>query len=715
VSATEVPQELLRLTELELRAWVVAEGHRLGAALEPIARVVPAVWVLDGLGAIPFEDARAAYEGLARSPLPHVAHDALARLLEMPWSGRPAWCVRALREGSRDAQLIVLEAARHFGDDEVDHLASLLDDPSAEVRLAAVEALGAVGGTAQQRACAVLQRHLPLERSARVRWHVLETPGVVPRVEDDASGALPEGPSAALGALAEATVTALSKPVAPWFAERPTLRWEDGSEAPSAVGEYLLFCQRSCTGSELDPRAVQAAALLERRSLARWAVALLDAWIARKADVKHHGVLALAVALGGDAVVATVQRQVALWHRAGRRALASLACQLLAFLGSDRALRALDEIAGEHGYDTLGALATAALEAEASARGFSRDDLSDALVPRWRMSPEGKTWLDYGRRRFRVMLEASGDGALEVSLTEARWRVLAAPPKPARGDDPLRAEEAIALWRELCQELPRVVAHEGRRFERAMCVGRVWTAPRWTAHVLGHPVLRALAERLLWKVLLPGRRRPVFARTVHGVLLTERGTPFHLRDDARLSIAHPLDLGEDEQRQWRALFAAAGVPPAPFPQLARATFTHDAPAATAWLPIEGCALKVPSDRSRARPPVWSRTGWEPAALEAGQCRRFRRRYGSTEAVLEVDGFALWADHARETVVRALRFRDAAAGEEAPWLPLGAVPPVALSEAARAAVHMLHGGDDAEQAAEDFERSVARRPHRRRRE
>ena len=707
MTAADAALEALRLTEPELRAWVVATGHTLGAALEPVARVVPAVWIFEALRELPFEASLPAVEALAASPLPHVAHAALARLLEAPWPGRPAWALRALRDPSPEAQGIALEAAPHFTDDDVAHVATMLSDPAADARMVAVEALAAVEGDAQASARWLLQLHLPGERSARVRRHILDTPGVVALLESASLADAPEGAAAALAARADATVTALAKPVAPWFAERPTLHWDDGSDAPGAVGEYILFCQHACSGAELDPRAIEAAALLDGRSRAWWAAALLDAWVARKADVKHHWCLALAVALGGDAAVPAVQREVESWHRGGRRALSSLGAQLLAAVGGDRAARSLDELARAHGYDALGAFATSALAAEAAERGLSRDDLADAVVPRWAMSAEGKTWLDYGRRRFRVTLEVDADGGFDASLTETRWRVLAAPPKPNLSDDPARAAEAQARWKALRHELPRVVEAERRRFEEAMCAGRVWTARLWTAHVLGHPVLRSLAERLVWAVSAPGRRRPTLARTTHGALLNERGTTVRLRDDATVSLAHPIDLDEDEKARWAEVLAEAKVPPQPFAQLARSTFgAGDDPAATSWAAVEGRALTAPSDRSRSRPPAWTRAGWEAAPIEAGLCRRFLRRYGETEAVLEVEGIALWAEQARETVVRALRFR--AAREGAGWMPLGEVAPAVVSEAARAAAHLLHGGDDADRAAAAFVKPAGRK-------
>jgi hypothetical protein len=60
------------------------------------------------------------------------------------------------------------------------------------------------------------------------------------------------------------------------------------------------------------------------------------------------------------------------------------------------------------------------------------------------------------------------------------------------------------------------------------------------------------------------------------------------------------------------------------------------------------------------------------------------------------------------VVRALRFRRATDAADDAWLPLGDVSPVVLSEAARAAAHLLHGGDDPDRAAALFAAPSARR-------
>ncbi len=214
---------------------------------------------------------------------------------------------------------------------------------------------------------------------------------------------------------------------------------------------------------------------------------------------------------------------------------------------------------------------------------------------------------------------------------------------------------------------------------------------------MGHPVLRALAERFVWRVSSPGHRA-VFAKPTKGELTGERGEPVRVRPDASLSLAHPVALDADARERWTSTLSAAGIVKQPFSQLSRAVFrvTKEEARETSWRALEGKSLKAPSDRTRARPPPWIRAGWSPAPLENGVCRLFLRRYGSIEAAFEVDGIALWSETARESPVRALRFRHAH-GDGA-WLALGDVAASIVSEAVRAAAHAIAGGDDPDRGA-----------------
>jgi hypothetical protein len=677
------------LQAIALRVLVSRAPERWRERFCEVARAAPGGWIFEALHGVDPLLVRDLLESLAVVELPHLSHPALTLLLSRPHDTRATWVAHCLRDSSRDVQTIALEAAEHchFTETDVSLIATIFDDPSADVRLVAAEALSLVR---LPHAVDVLQRHLPHERSPRVRRVMLDTPGVV-AIAEEASAT--EDGTLGLTARAKATMDALAKPVAPWFIERPQLYWDDGSACSAVVGEYILFCQHGCHGLDMDARAIEYASHIERASRSLWAVALLDAWIGRHADVKHHWCMALAVALGGEIAVPTVLREIGVWYRGGRRALAAEAVKLLAFSGDDRSLRALEEIARTHAFDSLGKFATNALRGEASARQLTPDELSDTLVPHWGLNADGKGWLDYGRRRFRLMLEPSTENILSVSLTETNWRVLQAPPKPTRADDPVRAMDAIARWRSLTKDFPDVLSVEIARFEQAMCNQRRWALQPWRTRVMQHPVLRGIAERLVWRIESPAQNTHQLARIVKATLVGEHGEPLRMDTHSHLSIVHPVSLSALEKSRWSNVFAA--TLPQPFSQLARTVFapttTHED--TVTWSPVVGLTLRALSDRSRSRPPVWTRTGWEPAPLEDGVCRTFLRRHGDIMAVLSLDGITLWSERARESVIRSLRFRRI---DEEVWLPLCDVDVVTVSEAARAAMQMLEGNRRADE-------------------
>lgn len=509
----------------------------------------------------------------------------------------------------------------------------------------------------------------------------------------------------ALTALSEESARAVTRPVAPWLPrdEAPELRWKDGSEAPRSIGTYLLVCQSHCGGLDVDPRVPEIARLLDEASLAHWAAVMIERWIDAGADTRHPWCLPLAVMLGGDRAVPVLKDAIAQWHRASRRALATQALQAIALLGSDVAVRALEDVAERHGYDALGAFAMSALQAEADARGISRDELSDAVVPRWGMDARGRATLDYGRRQFYAVLLEDPTTWLNVKLTDEHGDEHPHLPRPGRTDDAALAHEALARSKSLKHDLAGVIEASLRRFERAMTEGRAWELRAWRERVMGNAVLRALARRLVWSVSSPEVSERALVRPVDVgdagddfALVDLAGDVIALTDTDTVSLAHPVALDGDTRARWVAAFARAGLARQPLNQLRRRVFRveRDAGDGVAYEGLRGKVLKARSDRHGKAPQPWARAGWEPAPTESGLCHAFLHRFGTTglEAVLEVEGVALWAEAARSTVVGALRFRAAHAGDDAAWIELARVPPAVVSEAVRGALVMIEGGD-----------------------
>ncbi|MEZ4405513.1 MAG: DUF4132 domain-containing protein [Polyangiales bacterium] len=374
----------------------------------------------------------------------------------------------------------------------------------------------------------------------------------------------------------------------------------------------------------------------------------------------------LLVALGGDAMVPALAAATTHWHREGRRAMAEGAAQLLAMLGSDKALRALDALSAEHPHDALGAAVGAALEAEAQARGEAVDDLLDGCAPRFGLALDGAAELTDGRRRFRVTLVG-----WKPSLTDEVGRELHAPPKTTRPD--ARREAVIEAWRELSHELDPTRRRERRRAEDALVNQRAWEAATWTDRVASHPILSRVYEGLVW-VTDAGES---FTWSAADGARGPDGEAVALASVKTLRLAHPA-----VDAALLARWEGASLEP-PFAQRERAV----EPVEGVTSRFEGRVMRAHDDRHDRHAQPWDREGWRVGPIEDHRFNAltWRAGRGPVEAALAVGGMVRWSADAREATVGALTFHRASSGEA---IDPRDAPPVFVSEAAASVARML---------------------------
>jgi hypothetical protein len=165
------------------------------------------------------------------------------------------------------------------------------------------------------------------------------------------------------------------------------------------------------------------------------------------------------------------------------------------------------------------------------------------------------------------------------------------------------------------------------------------------------------------------------------------------RDGGRAISGDALDAIEDH-RGYVLLHALDGLvdddlPAAPFAQARRpaAGLPADDREASAWHGLAGRWLVARGERHARAVPPWTAGGWTPGTVEEGRCHAFSLRFNGArvEAVLEVQGIALWSESERRTAVGALRF---ARWDNPAPLSLGSLPPTVFSEAVTRAEAML---------------------------
>jgi hypothetical protein len=196
----------------------------------------------------------------------------------------------------------------------------------------------------------------------------------------------------------------------------------------------------------------------------------------------------------------------------------------------------------------------------------SKEDLDDILE---RAMPDlgfgAGIVLDFGPRKFTAKARTD----LSLVLVDDAGASLDDLPKPRKSDDAKLAKTAIESWRTLKTEVDGVAKVARGRLETAMRTGRSWTRAGFLAHVAGHPLMRMLAQGLVWGVRRDGAL--VTFRVAEDGSLADADDRAFDPPDAPITIVHPCELTNRERDAWTARLDEYEAMP-PIDQLARVSF-----------------------------------------------------------------------------------------------------------------------------------------------
>ena len=352
-------------------------------------------------------------------------------------------------------------------------------------------------------------------------------------------------------------------------------------------------------------------------SLAEFSWQLFRRWDTHGAQSSDGWALTQLGWLGDDETVRRLAPLLRSWSSEGRAARVAAGLDVLAALGSDVALLHLDVIARTARSLSLRKKARARLDEVAAERKLSPQRLADRLAPTFDLDADGGMTLDYGPRRFRVGF----DERLKPYVIDGDGTLLKTLPRPGADDDPERAPAAYERFAALKKDVAKVADTQLRRLERAMADRRSWPVEEFRRFIVDHPLVWHIARRLVWMAELPsGSELPAGAASepsarsertagsdrtagselpagtepsagsgpgaaagpgaadsgarVFSFRIAEDRTFADLDDtevtlpaDARITVAHPVHLGE-QVAAWSELFADYEILQ-PFPQLGR--------------------------------------------------------------------------------------------------------------------------------------------------
>lgn len=193
-----------------------------------------------------------------------------------------------------------------------------------------------------------------------------------------------------------------------------------------------------------------------------------------------------------------------------------------------------------------------AMRASAAALSMSRDELEELAVPTFGLTSVGHGEFVFGDVTARLVLPERGGGA-ELQWCSAQGKALKAPPAAVKARFAAELKELKAQQKDLDRLVTAVVA----RLDGFYLSGRRIALGEFRARYLDHPVVGALARRLIWSFAVAGARVVVVPQADGFVGID--GTAVQVADGAEVTLWHPIEASVAEVLGWRERLAALGV------------------------------------------------------------------------------------------------------------------------------------------------------------
>ena len=389
--------------------------------------------------------------------------------------------------------------------------------------------------------------------------------------------------------------------------------------------------------------------------------------------IGSKGLLAVAAACAQGRAAAPVQRYLKEWY--GTRAAQGRALiAMLAWIEHPSATQLMLAVGNRFRTKSFQEEATKQAEALAERKGWSLAELADRTMPSAGFEGDGTLALSFGERVFTARLLPD----FKIELLNPEGRKIAALPEPRQDDD---AEAAAAAKKALAaakKEVKSIVALQSDRLYEALCTQRDWPAADWRTYILGHPVVRHLAQRLVWcERDADGRVLRSFRPLDDGTLTDRDDDPVVLAEDARVAVVHGSQLAGEDGAAWQRHLADYEIAPL-FVQFGKQPFALAPERAgdDRLLEFEGHLLEAFALRGRALKLGWTRG----APGDGGWFTSYDKRFASLglEATIEFTGNPL-PEQNRTVALISLSFSRTDGHAANARIALGKVPPVLLAE------------------------------------
>lgn len=373
----------------------------------------------------------------------------------------------------------------------------------------------------------------------------------------------------------------------------------------------LLAALQQSSVDETHPLIAAIRVYGERRAADRFVWDLFNRWVAAGGPPKDKWAMFALGFIGSEKLIPQLLPMMYTWRESGHHQRAQVGLECLRIYGTDFALMQIHDISQSPKLKSLRARALECMNEIAAARGMTKPELEDRIVPTCGLDESGSRVFDFGSRKFTFLFGPD----LKPMVRDEKGAYKADLPGITQKDDAELAKKAVEDWKELKKLLKSVAKVQAKRMEQSMVTCRAWTVDEFKTLLLAHPLMTNLIRRVVWGAYDNHNKLIKTFRVMEDrTLADEADRPIEICEEERVRITHPLNMTDEQKSQWGEVFSDYEITML-FPQISRPIFglqpdEQDAVEITRFSKIMVPAVAIPGTLERLG---W----WRGRAEDAG--------------------------------------------------------------------------------------------------
>lgn len=336
----------------------------------------------------------------------------------------------------------------------------------------------------------------------------------------------------------------LSKWGEKWIEEEslPKLYWKNGKALSEKEIRFLFYRSKRVKGISSDIEAKQAIELLDSKKTEKFALQLIKGYQDSNADSKLKYYLVMSGLIGKDNVLNKLHTVFSSTVTSKRYRMAAMTVGAIAMVGSDKAIRIVDNIARKFANKRpqIGRGAKEALEAAAKELDITKDQLADRIIPNLGFEDH---YLHFtaGEDDYRAFINKE----FKLNYFNEDNKLRKSMPKDV-------SRETKAQLKAIEKEIKEVVKNQKGRLENYLVTERSWEVEEWMEYYLYNPIMLIYVQRLIWGVYDEDYKLlNVFYCDDDLELYDVEDEEVDIEAGTYIKIVHPLHMNAELLHQWK--------------------------------------------------------------------------------------------------------------------------------------------------------------------